>query len=235
MPPLQSRKIFISYKYGDSDVQPLYRAGLAGFPIPATARTYVDNLQACLDANNHINMGEKDNESLVGFKNETIESKLRDKIFGTTITIVLISKNMKDPHLPEDDQWIPWEIAYSLKEMTRNGRTSGTNAMIAVVLPDRTGSYGYFIQENNCATCNSRLLRTDTLFGILKNNMFNRKAPKQSNCVNHTVGDRPHIGDDHSYIYPVKWSDFIGNVNGHLATAVGLSESLDDFKLTKIV
>jgi hypothetical protein len=225
-------KMFISYKYSDSDV-PQFQPG--AFNALTTVRNYVDVLQTHLDANDHVNKGEKDDESLASFKNEIIESKLRAKIFDSTVTIVVISKNMKDVRLREDDQWIPWEIAYSLKEMTKNERTSGTNAVIAVVLPDRNGSYDYFIQENTCANCHSRTLRTDTLFEVLKKNMFNRKVPKRINCSNHPSWDAPHIGDDHSYIYPVKWGDFIGDVNGHIGVAVRLSENLDDFELVKIV
>ena len=228
-----ARKIFISYKYSDSNVAPLPTvAGLLGI---TTARHYVDTLQAHLDVHDHINKGENDGESLAGFKNEYIESKLREKIWDSSITIVLISPNMRAPLSREDDQWIPWEISYSLKEITRNGRTSGTNAMLAVVLPDKAGSYQYFIRENTCATCQSRTLMTDSLFEILRKNMFNKKTPNLSACNYHGLSSRPHLGDDHSYIYPVKWSDFIGNINWHLDAAARIQNDLQEYDIVKSV
>lgn len=226
-----ARKIFISYKYADSEVRALPGGGLVG----TRARNYVDLLQAHLDANDHINKGENDDESLQGFKEEYIESKLRAKIFDSTITVVLISRNMKDPNLPETDQWIPWEISYSLKEMTKDDRTSSTNAMIAVVLPDRAGSYDYFIRENTCTSCGSRTIMTDALFEILRKNMFNRKTPKKVACGSHSSGNEPHMDGDHSYIYSVKWDDFIGSINPHLDFAVSLNANKDDFELVKTV
>lgn len=77
----------------------------------------------------------------------TIQSILGDKIYDSTITLVLISPNMKDPNLPETEQWIPWEISYSLREQSRNGRTSKTNAVMAIVLPDANGRYDYYIED----------------------------------------------------------------------------------------
>jgi len=226
------RSIFVSYKYGDTDVRALRPpgGGLVSF-VPTTARHYVDELTRWLDANDHIYKGENDGESLAGFKDETIESKLRDKIFGTSITIVLISKNMKDPSMPEADQWIPWEISYSLKEMTKNNRTSRTNGMLAVVLPDRNGSYDYFVKticQNGCMTW-----YTSSTFGIISNNMFNRKSPDTFFCTNHPSSGRVHRGTNHSYIYPVKWDDFITNMNWYINIAAQISQNTDDYEITK--
>lgn len=224
-----SRKIFVSYKYGDSDVYPLPSGGIFG----TTARHYVDEIADILDEHDHIYKGENDNESLEGFQDETIESKLRDKIFDSTVTLVLISKNMKDPVLNEKDQWIPWEISYSLKEITRGDRTSGTNAMVAVVLPDRAGSYEYFVRKTCMNGCTN--WQTDALFDILGKNMFNRVEPKISSCSNH-AGDRVvHTGNDHSYIHPVKWGDFIVDVNGYLAIATWLQERVYEYNLKKVI
>jgi len=221
-----ARKIFISYKYGDQSVQPIQHPGEYD---ATTARHYVDFLQARLDAADHINKGEDDGEDMSGFKDETIESNLRNKIFDSSITIVLISKNMKDTYLAEDDQWIPWEVAYSLKEMTRNGRTSSTNGMLAVVLPDESGSYSYVVNHNPCVTS----WDTASLFKILGSNMFNRNQKNLYQCT--TCRGYHHTGQDHSYIHPVKWSDFIANINGYLDHVASHQANLDHFDIVKEV
>lgn len=224
-----SRKIFISYKYGDRDVPPLPSGGLIG----TTARHYVDKLETLLDANDHIYKGENDDESLAGFKDDTIASKLRDKIFDSSITLVLISKNMKDLSMSEDDQWIPWEISYSLKEMTRGDRTSGTNAVVAIVLPDRAGNYEYFVRPictNGCTNW-----QTGNTFTIIGKNMFNRKEPKTFTCSQHPAGGAVHTGNDHSYIHPVKWDHFISSINTYIGIATGINETIDDYNIVKTV
>ena len=132
------RKIFISYKYSDSSVKRLspYQE--------ATARDYVDILQAKLEKDGiHINKGEKDNESLAQFKDETIQTKLSDKIFDSSVTIVLLSPNMKELWTAESEQWIPWEIAYSIKNKKRTLSSSKRNAILLVALPDWNGNYNY--------------------------------------------------------------------------------------------
>lgn len=223
------RKIFISYKYGDSSVRSLPNIS------DTRARHYVDILQGHLDAEDHINKGEEDGQDLSRFKDETIESNLRNKIYDSSITIVLISKSMKNPFESEDNQWIPWEVSYSLREKTRDGRTSKPNALLAVVIPDENGSYEHFILENTCPACNSRTLLNNVLFGVIGNNMFNRKEPKKGNCNNHGLSGAPHIGDDHSYIYPVKWDDFVFDINNHLGIATRINDSINDYNIRKQV
>lgn len=224
------RKIFISYKYGDSNVFPL-KSPIGEFVEPTKVRDYIDELQKLLAADDHINKGEADGEDMSDFKDSTIESKLRDKIYDSSITIVAISPNMKESGKAETDQWIPWEISYSLKEHSRDGRTSRTNAVLAVVLPDKNNSYGYYLNQNTCCSSKCRSLKTYTLFQILRDNMFNAKDLIGSPCDN---GDKVYTGDS-SYIYSVNWDKFKANIGYYLDKAVELNGNIDKFNITKLV
>lgn len=227
-----SRRIFVSYKYADSAVAPLASASI--FPEPTTARHYVNTLQHALNASDHFFQGENDGEDLSDFKEETIETKLKNKIFGTSTTIVLISKNMIDQFENEEDQWIPWEISYSLKEITRNGVTSRPNAMLAVVLPDENSSYEYFASSSPAGACDTITWKTQTLFEILGNNMFNRKSPNYQSCAGGCC-ERQHYGDDHSFIRPVKWTHFISDVDYYINLAHEMRDRIDEFNVQRVV
>lgn len=134
------RKIFVSYKHSDSDVETLLRAGKN-----TTARSYVDYIEDILiGGSDNIYKGEHADEDLSDYSEEYIWEHLKDKLYDTSVTVVLISPNMKEPYVREDYQWIPWEIKYSISREHRGETTSQRNAIVAVVLPDRSGSYDYY-------------------------------------------------------------------------------------------
>ena len=219
-----ARKIFVSYKYADGSVLPLNGG--------TTARAYVDVLMDLFE-NDEIYKGEG-NEDLSVFKDETIQTRLKYKIYDSSITLVLISPNMKDPWKQESDQWIPWEVSYSLKEISRQERRSLTNAMLAVVLPDLSSLYSYFIEDSTCTNCFCRTVKHDTLFQILRDNMFNIKEPTYNGCQDHLNNKGAFTGHT-SYIDSVKWCDFIADTEKFLRMAKERGDGIDDYNITKTV
>lgn len=235
------KKIFVSYKYSDSQVQDLniyedvkdFFGNVLRKKVVTTARHYVDKIDELLELGDHIFKGEDDNEDMGTLEDATIGSKLGDKIFDSTVTIVLVSKGMEETYSAEKDQWIPWEVSYSLKEQSREGGRSKTNAILALVLPDTLGNYDYYIVDNSCPYCKCRTLKTDFLFQILRDNMFNIKKPVFTECENHT-GSKPYQGYS-SFIHSVKWTDFHFNPNKYIDIALAIRQNIADYNLTKTV
>lgn len=232
-------KIFISYKYHDSSVcqsisnyltNQIKRGNL-------TPRDYVDILATYIkDYSPHYCKAEDDNNDLSKLSDDTIWEILKDKIFDSTLTIVLISPNMKESNKKDRDQWIPWEIQYSLGLQQRKNSSgylirSSTNAMFAIVLPDRQGSYDYYFENRTCCSSGCRLNKTNTLFKILKENTFNRvNNPNTRNC---STGNTIYYGDSHSFIAFYKWDD-INNKNGiefAIKRAYEILENKNDYKI----
>lgn len=216
------RKIFTSYKYSDSNVESL--PGKGWFES-TTVRDYVDKFESLLEEEDDIYKGESDGEDLSDKYESEIEDHLKDRIYDSTVTVVFISKGMRE-NRPENDQWIPWEVCYSIKEITRGGRTSQSNAVLGVVLPDQNGSYDYFIRYD--AECNCNNLETAILFPILKKNMFNQKNPTTSDCDGKTV-----FHGFSSYIHTVKWEDFENNYKHYIDIAVEINKNKENYNLCK--
>lgn len=216
-----ANKIFVSYKYSDSKVKPLPNNP------ETTARHYVDEIETLITDEDHIFKGEDDGESLESLADETIASKLGDKIFDSTITIVLISKGMKeDSH--QKEQWIPWEISYSLRVQSREEKNSKTNGVLAVVLPDEKGSYDYFKTYNEA--CKSWTINTGFLFPIIGKNMFNKKD--QDTDTSLCNGTKLYNGRPH-YIHHCTWEKFKADVNGQIKIADELRQNQNQYDITK--
>ena len=84
-----SHKTFISYKYSES-------------------QELRDKIVEALGQDAKYYKGEtSDSPDLTDMKTETIKNHLKDMLFDTTVTVVIISPNMKK------SKWIDWEIEYS--------------------------------------------------------------------------------------------------------------------------
>lgn len=105
-----AHKTFISYKYSE-------------------ARDLRDDIITALGEDASYYQGEtSDSPDLTDTSTENIKKKLKDMMYDTSVTIVIISPNMKK------SKWIDWEIEYCLKSITRKDRTSHTNGVVGVIM-----------------------------------------------------------------------------------------------------
>lgn len=219
-----ARKVFVSYKYKDDLVADLRKTkiGIVNgelelVPRRTIARDYVDKLQLKIGKDN-INLGEKDGESLANFSDKHIETSLKSKIRQCSITIVLISKGMKTSD-PENEQWIPWEVSYSLRTIPNGGNTKQMNAILGIVLPDETGLYDWYYTSD--LFCNCVTHKTQNLFKILKDNTFNVLQKEFRECGGRNI----YINDEPSFLKTVKWENFMTDHNHYIEKAIEIKNN----------
>lgn len=229
------RKIFISYKYSDNNVKNI--TGDPGMWYKCTVRNYVDVVENTLkDKTEHIYKGESDGEDLSQLSDSTIWEKLKNRIYDSTLTIVMLSKGMRERYKEEKYQWIPQEISYSLKEISRKNKngdlvTSKTNALLAVILPDINDSYDYFTYQKTCCDCKCRYYDSNSsgIFSIMSGNMFNIKNPNKYKCDN---GETIYQ-DECNYMLCVKWSDFVENMEFYIDKAYDIQSNQESYNIQK--
>lgn len=99
--------VFVSYKFSDAvDTR--------------------DEIRRKLGNEGHYYNGERGYTPLY-LATDSIKRYLKDMIFGTSVTVAVIS-----PQVKESD-WVDWEIRYSLRQETRSGRTSNRNGIVCVI------------------------------------------------------------------------------------------------------
>lgn len=216
-----AHNVFVSYKFKDNNVQHLYGC------FPTTARDYVNKIEEYLAQEGHIYYGEHDDEDLSNYTDEQIWNILKDKIYPTTCTIVLISPQMKNNYAQDRSQWIPWEVCYSIRETTRGDRTSRRNGILAVVLPDQNGSYEYALSNRSCCLNGCVCYNRDWLFTILKENMFNQKEPIKRICEKQ---DTISYGE-YSYIPMITWRQFVSDVSGQIERVERIKDRANEYQL----
>lgn len=199
-----ARKTFISYKYSE-------------------AQDLRDKILASLGEDATYYQGETaDSPDLTDTTTENIKKNLKDMMYNTSVTIVIISPNIKQSN------WIDWEIEYCLKEITRNGRTSKTNGIVGVV-QEIDGSYDWLVTKiKNSDGCVSRVVSNDPLLDIIKNNRFNRPNHEHA-CTNCKTFSQL----DGSYIAIIDEHEFLKDPNKYIENAYEKSEASSEFTLVK--
>lgn len=152
-----AHKTFISYKYDE-------------------ARELRDKIINALGDDSQYYTGEtSDSPDMTDLETETIKENLKNMIYGTSVTIVIVSPNMKC------SKWIDWEIEYSLKETKRGDKYSSTNGVLGVV-KKHIGGYDWLRPTKiNPDGCSSISTVDSYLYDIINSNRFNQE-PKIYSC-----------------------------------------------------
>ncbi len=199
-----AHKTFISYKYSE-------------------AKGLRDDIIDALGDNATYYQGEtSESPDLTDLTTETIREHLKDMIFDTTVTIVILSPNMKD------SKWIDWEIEYSLREYSRDGKTSKSNGVVAVIQKKHGGYTWLKSQVINEDGHSSVQYDQSKLYNIINNNRFNQNPIKYScekcKTVNALTG---------SYISIVEEEDFLANPDKYIENAYDKCQNISNYTLSK--
>ena len=187
-----ARKTFISYKYSES-------------------KELRDRIINRLGSDATYYKGENGySPNMSSYTSLTIKEYLKNMIYDTSVTIVILSPNMRL------SQWIEWEIEYSLKSISRNDRTSKTNGIVCVVKKD------YYLGYAWMKDCYGNW-KTDNLFPIIKKNMNNAKNKLRN----------AYLGLSENYIDIVTEDDFLRHPQKYIEESHKKSENIDSYNITK--
>ena len=191
-----AHKTFISYKYSE-------------------AQELRDRILKAMGDDASYYKGEtSDSPDLTDTSTENIKSHLRDMMYDTSVTIVIISPNMTK------SKWIDWEIEYCLKRTTRKGRTSQTNGVVGVIMK-YDGGYSW-LESSKHHEDGHTTTRHDSskMFPIINNNRFNQN-PKRYYCEHCRSVDAL----SGSYIALVTEEEFLSDPAKYINNAYNKSEN----------
>lgn len=194
-----ARTTFISYKYSDAcDVR--------------------DRIIEALGDDAQFYRGEHEGSpDMTDKATETIKSALKDMIFGTSVTIVILSPNMLE------SKWIDWEIEYSLRKETRNGTTSQMNGIVAVIMKHNGGYDWLKTTGYNCHGSSIIKYKMEKLPDIVSKNHFN-STPKIIHCEE--CGTYDWLNG--SYAAFIEEDEFINGISDYIENAYEKSKKGDD-------
>lgn len=199
-----AHKTFISYKYSD-------------------ARNVRDRIIQALGSDATYYKGEDGfSQDLSGYTAETIKEHLKDMIYDTSVTIVVLSPQMND------SAWIPWELEYSLRDVKRGDHYSHSNGIVAVI-KKVNGNYSWLrqdiVQSDGCYT---HSFDESKIPAIITENRCNQE-PQEYACNCCKSIDRL----EGSYISIINEDEFIGDPTRFIENAYEKSQHLGGYRLTK--
>ncbi len=199
-----AHKTFISYKYSES-------------------QELRDAIIDALGEDASYYQGEtSDSPDLTDYTTETIKEHLKDMIFGTTVTIVILSPNMKK------SKWIDWEIEYSLREYSRNGKASKSNGVVGVI-QKVNGDYSWIKSTTSHSDGHtSTAYDNSKVYSIISENRFNQ-TPKEYVCEKCKTVDSM----TGSYISFVTEDDFLANPSKYIDNAYDKCQNISAYTITK--
>lgn len=200
-----ARKTFISYKYSEAgDLRDVILKKLGE------------------DAK-HYQGETAESPNLTDTSTDNIKKNLKDMMFNTSVTIVIISPNL------QQSKWIDWEIEYSLKEITREDTTSRTNGIVGVIMK-YNGNYDWLVSQTIKADgCNSRTINDSKLYNIINENRFNLNTDEKYSCPTCKTFDQL-MG---SYISLVEEEKFLSNPNTYIENAYNKSQKINSYIISK--
>ncbi|AIY12609.1 TIR domain-containing protein [Cellulophaga baltica] len=200
-----ARETFIAYKYSE-------------------AQDLRDEIIEKLGADASYYQGETaESPDMTGETIDRIKNGLKNMIFGTSVTIVIISPNLKQ------SAWVDWEIEYSLKEYKRQTITSRTNGIVGVIMK-YNGSYDWLIgRSQNSDGCTTRYIDDSKLYNIVKGNRYNLETDDKYSCPNCKSFDQLNG----SYIALVEEESFLNNPSHYIENAYDKSKATGNYNLTK--
>lgn len=183
-----AHKTFISYKYSES-------------------RELRDRIIMALGKDAIYYRGENvDSKDMTDYKRETIRKNLADMMYDTSVTIVILSPDMRK------SEWIGWEVSYCLKKIRRKDRVSQRNGLVAVI-KKVNGNYSWLKYPEG----DSIKYHMNKVQDIIAKNHFNSNPPKKV--------DGSYDWLNGSYITFVEEEDFLCNPKKYIDNAYDKSEN----------
>ena len=144
-------------------------------------------------------------------------------MYDTSVTILIISPNMNDSN------WIPWEISYCLKEISRKDRTSKTNGIVGVVM-EQNNSCNWFMKRKSNKYHDGNVIECDEdkVPEIVRKNRYNSNP-----AIYHCDKCKYYDGMYGSYISYVEEKDFLKNPNKYIEIAYNKAVDVDKYTIIK--